>query len=185
MKRTPLLRKTPLRSKKPFRPNIANGDTLMGIFGLKRVSAKPREPKPRARLPQRSKGRIANLEAECDQLFRTAVKLRDGHKSVKSGLRGVLECAHIFTRSRHSTRWYMPNAVTLLQEEHRYFTDHPSEFMEWVRRYWGDKTPTVDDLERLSLKMQPVTEEFLLGVREELRAALRAYHNTDVGHAHD
>ena len=172
----PLRRRTPLRNKKPFRPNYPAADALMGIWGLKRSKASPqrREPKPVKRMPRVKKSRCGALERECDHLFRTAVKLRDGHKSVMSGLAGVIECAHIFTRSRHSTRWLLDNAVTLLKSEHQYFTDRPSEFMAWVRLYFGDRVPTVDDLERLSLQRQPVTEAFLIDVRNELRSAIQS-----------
>ena len=186
MKRSGFIkRKTPLRAKKPWRPNVPVADSLMGIWGLKRVKPmargggfKPlahRQParKPVKRLPYRSKGRIANLEAECDQLWRMVVKARWGNRSAKNGGRYELESAHIVPRGHHSTRWNIYNGIPLEKTEHADFTAHNAKFIAWVREWWPYSAPTLDGLLAAGERFQPVTEDFLLGIREELRAALK------------
>ena len=185
MKRTPLIRKTPLRSKRTFRANIAAGDTLMGVFGLKRVSAKPREVKPRARLPRVKKGRLANIERECEILWAAYIKLRYGNKSVLSGAQGPLDAAHVWPRTRLTTKFHPLNGIPLTRAEATNFTEHPSDFYNWVRRWWPHAELTLDALEQLSNTFTHPTEDWFLARRDELRAAIKDYKGNDVGHTHD
>jgi len=132
---------------------------------LKRTGSLKRSGK----LRHRSKGSIAKLESECDQLWKAAIHLRDKNRCRESGAFDLkLDAAHIFTRSRHATRWSVHNGVSLLPDTHMYFHANPNEFMEWVRKWWPHTDINLDELEAMSNRIQPVTEMFLLGVKKDL-----------------
>lgn len=43
-----------------------------------------------------------------------------------------MECAHLVTRRRHALRWSDQGAVGLCRAHHRFFTEHPAYWAEWV-----------------------------------------------------
>ena len=178
MKRSgPIQRRTPLRNKKPFRRgNVPAADALMGIWGLKRVKASPRdrESKPAKRLPRVKKGRCGTLERECEVLWAVYIKLRYGNKSVLSGAGGLLDAAHVYGRGRLTTKFHLLNGIPLTRLEATYFTDHPTEFYAWVRHWWPHTELTVEALERLSNTITHPTEDWFLQRRDELRASIQA-----------
>lgn len=159
----PLQRRTPLR---PGKNSLAKSAS-----GLKHSSF---AAKPRARLRARSTGVIARLETECDTLWSQLVKRRCGNRSAQSGLTGILEAAHIFGRTARSTRYELRNGVALLKTEHAYFHDNPERFKEWVARWWPYKDLSLEQLQRQSAQLQPVTEHFLLETRDRLRVELKS-----------
>lgn len=72
-----------------------------------------------------------------DIWFSKAVRARDGH-CVYCGNTQTNECAHIIGRRNKAVRWDMMNAVTLCHYHHRYFTENPLEFTDWLRGLYGD-----------------------------------------------
>ena len=62
-----------------------------------------------------------------------------------------VECAHIFGRRAKSTRWDINNAVSLCHYHHRYFTENPVLFFDWLSEYLGEER-----LDALRLKSHQV-----------------------------
>lgn len=86
--------------------------------------------------PQRKpmKRKTSPLKA-ADDLFSRMVRDRDGCCLRCGGTVG-LQCAHIWSRSYHSIRWRLENAITLGGGPgscgcHKYFTERPAEWAEW------------------------------------------------------
>ena len=44
---------------------------------------------------------------------------------------------HIFTRTKRTTRWYLPNLILLCWHHHRQAHDNPVEFFYWLEGYVG------------------------------------------------
>lgn len=115
MRRTPLRRRTSLKTKKSL--------------GKPRVSKKPSPD-------WRRQWRI-RITAE-DRRTAEKVKERDGWRCRYDGTfygkghRG-LHAAHIFSRAIKATRHDLENLVSLCHGHHRMFHRKPLEFHEWVR----------------------------------------------------
>lgn len=78
-----------------------------------------------------------------DDLWSEKIKERDGHKCVHCGKTSYLNSHHIFSRSKRSTRWYLPNGITLCVTCHTFsskFSAHksPLEFILWIKERNGD-----------------------------------------------
>lgn len=78
-----------------------------------------------------------------DTLWANLVKKRDG-KCLYCGKTEGLNAHHIFSRSKRSTRWYVPNGVTLCVTHHVFsssFSAHktPAEFVEWIKELKGEE----------------------------------------------
>jgi hypothetical protein len=72
-----------------------------------------------------------------DIVFSKVVRARDG-ECLYCGKRETLECAHIYGRRAVVTRWDMMNAVTLCHHHHRYFTENPLAFHDWLLEEVGE-----------------------------------------------
>jgi hypothetical protein len=72
-----------------------------------------------------------------DIWFSKAVRARDG-KCLHTGRTDALECAHIYGRRAKILRWDMGNAVTLTHSSHRYFTENPIAFHDWLVMTLGE-----------------------------------------------
>lgn len=86
-----------------------------------------------------------------DDLWSEKIKQRDNFKCVKCGKDKYLNSHHIFSRSKRSTRWYLPNGITLCVGCHTFssnFSAHktPAEFIEFVKTRNGEQW--YDDLRR-------------------------------------
>lgn len=53
--------------------------------------------------------------------------------------KGMMDCAHVFSRKHRSTRWTVANAVCLCRSCHQKMHDRPLVFAELVKRYLGEK----------------------------------------------
>ena len=80
---------------------------------------------------------------------------------------GSLECAHIHSRRYQIVRHDPLNVVSLCGAHHRWYTDHPVYFTEWLRRYKGQ-----DHLDILTEKLQ-TTHKWLKGMKAEARKHYR------------
>lgn len=72
-----------------------------------------------------------------DIWFSKAVRARDG-KCLHTGRTDALECAHIYGRRAKILRWSLDNAVTLTHSSHRYFTENPVAFHDWLTMVLGE-----------------------------------------------
>lgn len=150
----PLRRHTPLRARKP----------LHSRSRLKRGG----------RLPRQRKGRIAELERECERLWSDYIKLRYGNKSVLSGVGGPLDAAHLYGRGRLTTKFHPLNGVPLTRVQATYFTENPTVFYQWVRAWWPHQEMSLDELERLSNTITHPTEDWFIEQRDTLRSAIQS-----------
>jgi len=80
--------------------------------------------------------------------------------------KGNLEWCHIKTRRYLSTRWLYINAFTLCSKAHRYFTDHPDEFIKWIEQNFPDRLET---LQKEFNKMPKVDKMYLEELYEKLQ----------------
>jgi hypothetical protein len=84
------------------------------------------------------------LVRECDNLVRAIVFDRDDYTCQRSGIGAgsgfTLDPAHVFAKARYQNIRHLDiNIVTLTREWHRYFEDHPKEFLAWFSRRWPDR----------------------------------------------
>lgn len=74
---------------------------------------------------------------QADIWFSKCVRARDG-RCLYTGQQTALECAHIVGRRNKAVRWDMMNAVTLTHSAHRYFTENPIAFHDWLQMTLGE-----------------------------------------------
>lgn len=105
-----------------------------------------------------------------DIAFSKVVRARDG-QCLYTGKRESLECAHIYGRRAIVTRWDLMNAVTLTHSAHRYFTENPVAFHEWLIEELGEVHMTILREKRNGILKgtKEVRREVAKHYREELR----------------
>lgn len=77
-----------------------------------------------------------------DNNWRYLVKELAGNKCEYCGKTEYLNAHHIFSRSNHAVRWYLPNGIALCAGHHTLKSDFsahktPADFVEWVKEYRG------------------------------------------------
>lgn len=75
-----------------------------------------------------------------DTKFSLLVRERAGNVCERCGVSGdskKLECSHIFTRSRRSTRWHPDNAQCLCFTCHMWWHQSPATSGIWIRELLG------------------------------------------------
>ena len=82
------------------------------------------------------------LEIECENLWRKIGLHVANNKCEYCGKTSNLNCHHIFTRSRNSTKWDTDNCLVLCIEHHtlsKKISAHksPKAFFEWLESYKG------------------------------------------------
>lgn len=83
---------------------------------------------------------------------------------------GKLELAHIYGRRAKSVRWDTLNGLALCHTCHRYFTENPLDFNEWMKGYLGQGY-----LDILNEKRQ-----HLLKTNTKYRAAVAAHYRGQI-----
>lgn len=96
----------------------------------------------RSRLRKKSKSARSILIAKLDDIYSEYVRKTAG-KCERCGSKRVLQCHHIFTRTRYATRWHEPNLVCLCRKCHLYWvhgtgTD-TDDIMDFYYRHLGSK----------------------------------------------
>lgn len=74
---------------------------------------------------------------QADVWFSKCVRARDG-QCCYCGKTETLEAAHIYGRRLKSVRWSMDNCLALCHYHHRYFTEQPIEFRDWLVKLYGE-----------------------------------------------
>lgn len=103
-----------------------------------------------------------------DEMWSNLVKIRDEGRCVKCGKTSYLNSHHIFSRSKKSTRWYLPNGITLCSGCHvlsSTFSAHktPAEFIEWIKELKGEEW-----YNELRLKANTVEKRLRSDILEDL-----------------
>ena len=104
---------------------------------------------------------MAIKRTNADIAFSKAVRLRDGCCLV-CGTDQTLQCAHIYGRRQRIVRYSMDNAVTLCAYHHRFFTENPLEFTNWLEGELG-----AGHLEILNEKRRGILKE-TKAIRDEI-----------------
>ena len=73
----------------------------------------------------------------CDDWFSKCVRARDTW-CMHCGREDTLQAMHIVGRRNKAVRWSLDNAVTGCAACHRYFTENPLAFHDWLRSLYGD-----------------------------------------------
>jgi len=89
---------------------------------------------------QRKQKTVRQLKKKADTLFSQVVRKR-GHCELQffGGKRcgGVLQCSHVFSRARNSTRYNEENSFCACYGHHRYWHQHPIEATRFVENKYG------------------------------------------------
>ena len=131
MKRTPLNRKTPLKSvhrckHKPCKVVVNRA----GVYCSPECKAKVKKAVKRGQINKK----------KLDTLWSKLVRERDG-KCLYCGSTENLQAHHIYSRVSYTTRWVLGNGITLCFTHHlgHQFSPHktPIEFTDWIREKLG------------------------------------------------
>jgi hypothetical protein len=114
-----------------------------------------------------------NYMKKSDVLFSRLVRDRDqmcralGTDMVMC--KGVLQCAHIHSRSYKSIRTNFENAVALCAAHHTYYTHRPLEWEDWVRHNLPNRW---DELRAVALRYDRVDWKLRYNTLRELAESL-------------
>ena len=103
-----------------------------------------------------------------DDAWSLLVKLEAGNKCEVCGKKDYLNSHHIYSRSKKSTRWYVPNGLCLCVGHHVFssiFSAHktPLEFTEWLINYRGQNKIDILRIKANSIsKLHKFEKELLL-----------------------
>lgn len=105
---------------------------------LKRLKVKDKKPKVK------SGRKTKNVDKSLDNAWSLVVKLIAGEKCEVCGKTNALNSHHVYSRSKRSTRWHIPNGICLCAGCHVFsstFSAHktPTEFTEWIKEYRGEQ----------------------------------------------
>lgn len=77
-----------------------------------------------------------STQLACDKLWREVVKKTYGEKCTLSNIhcKGHINIHHIISRRRKSTRWYIPNGVSLCSGHHTFFEFSAHQHPLWFRQ---------------------------------------------------
>jgi len=71
-----------------------------------------------------------------DTAFSKAVRFRD-KECLKCGREDTLQCCHIYGRRAKIVRWSFDNAICMCAGCHRYYTENPIAFNNWLMSFLG------------------------------------------------
>lgn len=121
----------------------------------------------------RAAGRGSDLVAikrdQADVWFSKAVRLRDGC-CVSCGKTDLLQAMHVVGRRNKAVRWSMDNAAAGCAACHRYFTENPLAFSDFLENLWGEG--------HLQLLREKARE--ILKTTKELRKEISAHYRAEV-----
>ena len=73
-----------------------------------------------------------------DRWYSLLIRERAENRCEVCGNTETIQCAHIQGRRSRATRWHPDNALCLCYSHHRYFTERPAEFTEFVKNKIGE-----------------------------------------------
>lgn len=89
-------------------------------------------------MKRRSKKPNRILEYRLDELFSKLVRERAEHRCEKCHkLDGKMDCSHLYGRRMRSVRFDPENAACHCTTCHRWLTERPIEFAEWIVNHLG------------------------------------------------
>lgn len=98
--------------------------------------------------------RQKGLKGKCDEIFGKIIRSKGACERCGRRPPDVqLQTAHIISRRYSATRTDENNAFCLCAADHRYYTDWPKEFSDFVTEKLGD-----ENYQRLKAKAQAVTK---------------------------
>lgn len=113
--------------------------------------------------------------AQLDELWKRAVKLRDGWKCQKPGCGSNfrLQAHHVYTCRIYGLRWAILNGVALCSGHHRFWAhQHSQDFHRWwVERVGVEAAEVIDARARMKSKA-PIDKEL---IRLHLEAEIQKY----------
>lgn len=119
-----------------------------------------------------------------DILFSLLVRERANNRCEYCSGTGHLECCHVQGRRSRATRWHPQNAVCLCHAHHRYFTERPIEFIEWLERDTPNG-PNLQEIVQLSHSTPhyraPELEYIAKRLKDEYAAMLVLRHRGKIG----
>ena len=89
-----------------------------------------------------------------DALVGARVRARGFCEDVGRPHKGVLQWAHIISRSYHNTRWDEDNALCLCAGCHKYYTDRPLEWELFLIQNWSREK--LEDLKKRALSHKKI-----------------------------
>jgi hypothetical protein len=118
------------------------------------------------------------IDKRLDDAWSLLVKLKAGNKCEVCGKRNNLNSHHVYSRSKKSTRWYVPNGICLCVGCHVFsskFSFHktPIEATEWLINYRGQNYIDNLRLRAYSISKLHVFEKELL--LKELQKEIKQY----------
>jgi hypothetical protein len=131
--------------------------------------------KPTKKLPKKVtkaslKKEYKSLEDLCDKYWSLCVRERDKTCRV-SNSDERLTAHHIRSKQHNSTRWYLPNGLTLSWKVHFLQKANPEKFQDEVIKVVGDEEYA--RLKKMSLEITKYTVEDLKDRLEELKLELK------------
>lgn len=107
-----------------------------------------------------------------DRLFSQLVRARAKFCCEACGKTdGLHDAAHILSRRHVHTRWDLLNAVCLCRGCHRYFTEHPFEWVDWCNKNIG--FDTVQALRERANCRDKLTDADRIAIGEDLIRRIR------------
>ena len=187
----PTVLKPPKRERKPRKP-IRRSKRPTRTSGTKSLSRG-------GGVKRTSRGRVrrSDLRLKADALF--AIHIRNPQRCTNSSecrssradatpAGKAIQCAHIVSRRYRNTRWEEANAIPLCAADHKFFTEHPLEWDDWVEALIGVEAyeelkrkakgapcaPTYGEVIARYPEEEKLWEEKLKQKRERRNAAARA-----------
>lgn len=121
---------------------------------------------------------LKGVDGELDVAWSLLVKLKAKMQCEVCGKRSALNSHHIYSRSKKSTRWYVPNGICLCVGCHTFsskFSAHktPLEFTQWLVKYKGQNFIDMLQLRaNATSKLHPFEKQILL---DELNKEIKSY----------
>lgn len=87
--------------------------------------------------------KLSTLRNKADKVFslwqRNKIPYCMAEGKIWSKCGGALQCAHIETRTNRNLRYDPMNVLTLCMGHHRYFHQHPLDFIEFLLTFYENK----------------------------------------------
>lgn len=104
-------------------------------------------------------------EKKVDEVFSKWIRCRDG-RCLKCGTQNNLQCAHVFSRTARSVRWFENNAITLCYKCHMFWAHkNPIEFTEFIKSHLG--TRKFNELKKKYVTLKSYSQQELLSLKEK------------------